>query len=290
MSDEKVALLRCVRRRGRGVPHRGAARGSALLLLDRRAPRARDAGRVPPRPVLQRRRTRSRTSRPPAPRSGDQTAGRVTHFVAGVGTGGTITGVGRCAEGAEPRRADRRRRPVGLGVLGRHRPAVSHRRRRRRLLADHLRSAASSTGSSRSATPTRSSPRGASRSEEGLLIGGSGGTAVHAALEIARPLGPDAVVVVLLPDSGRSYLSKIFDDQWMFDMGFLRGEGLVAGDVLAAKGRRLPDLVLVHARRTGARRDHGDARDRRVAGRRERHEGAAARGEGGRRARSASSS
>ena len=82
--------------------------------------------------------------------------------------------------------------------------------------------------------------------EEGLLIGGSGGTAVHAALEIARPLGADAVVVVLLPDSGRSYLSKIFDDQWMFDMGFLRGDGLVAGDVLAAKGKgRLPDLVLV---------------------------------------------
>ena len=56
----------------------------------------------------------------------------------------------------------------------------------------------------------------------------------------------DAVVVVLLPDSGRSYSSKIFDDQWMFDMGFLRGDGLVAGDVLAAKGKgRLPDLVLV---------------------------------------------
>ena len=81
--------------------------------------------------------------------------------------------------------------------------------------------------------------------EEGLLIGGSGGTAVHAALEIARPLGADAVVVVLLPDSGRSYLTKIFDDQWMFDMGFLRGEGPVAGDVLAAKGPGLPDLVLV---------------------------------------------
>jgi cystathionine beta-synthase len=81
--------------------------------------------------------------------------------------------------------------------------------------------------------------------EEGLLIGGSGGTAVCAALEIARPLGPDAVVVVLLPDSGRGYLSKIFDDQWMFDMGFLRGEGPVAGDVLAAKGPGLPDLVLV---------------------------------------------
>jgi cystathionine beta-synthase len=81
--------------------------------------------------------------------------------------------------------------------------------------------------------------------EEGLLIGGSCGTAVHAALEVARDLGPDDVVVVLLPDSGRSYLSKIFDDEWMFDMGFLRAEGTVVGDVLAAKRGELPDLVLV---------------------------------------------
>ena len=73
--------------------------------------------------------------------------------------------------------------------------------------------------------------------EEGLLIGGSGGTAVHAALEVARPLGADAVVVVLLPDSGRSYLSKIFDDQWMFDMGFLRGDGPGRGRRARGEGR-----------------------------------------------------
>src|SRR5262249_19120633 len=58
-------------------------------------------------------------------------------------------------------------------------------------------------------------------------------------------LGPDDVVVVLIPDSGRSYLSKIFDDQWMFDMGFLRAEGPIAGDVLRAKGDNLPSFVLV---------------------------------------------
>ena len=220
-----------------------------------------------------------------------QTDGRITHFVAGIGTGGTITGVGALPEGAEPRRADRRRRPVGLGVLGRHRPAVSRRRRRRGLLADDLRPVARRPRRSRSATPTRSSPRAASRSEEGLLIGGSGGTAVHAALEVARALGPDAVVVVLLPDSGRSYLSKIFDDQWMFDMGFLRGRGPGRRRRARGEGRRdCPTLVLDHARRAGARRDHADARDRRVAARRERHEGAAARGQGGRRARCASSS
>ena len=74
--------------------------------------------------------------------------------------------------------------------------------------------------------------------EEGLLIGGSCGTAVHAALVVGDELGPDAVVVVLVPDSGRSYLSKIFDDQWMIDFGFLRcGDGPCAGDVLARQGR-----------------------------------------------------
>jgi cystathionine beta-synthase len=82
--------------------------------------------------------------------------------------------------------------------------------------------------------------------EEGLLIGGSCGTAVHAALVVGEELGPEAVVVVLVPDSGRNYLSKIFDDQWMIDFGFLRcGDSPCAGDVLAAKDRRVPDLVLI---------------------------------------------
>ena len=57
--------------------------------------------------------------------------------------------------------------------------------------------------------------------EEGILIGGSGGTAVVAALRVAAPLPADAVVVVLIPDSGRGYLSKIFNDTWMTDYGIL---------------------------------------------------------------------
>ena len=81
--------------------------------------------------------------------------------------------------------------------------------------------------------------------EEGLLIGGSCGTAVHAALVVGRELGPEAVVVVLLPDSGRNYLSKIFDDDWMVRFGFLGTTGPTAGDVLAAKDHAIPDLVLI---------------------------------------------
>ena len=83
--------------------------------------------------------------------------------------------------------------------------------------------------------------------EEGILIGGSGGTAVWAALEVGRELGPDAVVVVLLPDSGRGYLSKLYNDEWMADFGFLaRRRPAPSGDVLARKRDRSPDLVHVH--------------------------------------------
>jgi cystathionine beta-synthase len=81
--------------------------------------------------------------------------------------------------------------------------------------------------------------------EEGLLIGGSGGTAVHAALAVARDADPNDIVVVLIPDSGRGYLSKIYSDEWMFHMGFLRADGPVAGDVLLAKGTTMSPLVLI---------------------------------------------
>ena len=175
----------------------------------------------------------------------EQTRGRVTHFVAGIGTGGTITGVGRALKSRNPSVEIVGADPSGSvysGGTGRPYlvegvgedfwPATFDR-----TVVDRV---VEVTDADSFLTARRVTH------EEGLHIGGSGGTAVHAALEIARPLGADAVVVVLLPDSGRSYLSKIFDDQWMFDMGFLRGDGLVAGDVLAAKGKgRLPDLVLV---------------------------------------------
>jgi cystathionine beta-synthase len=82
--------------------------------------------------------------------------------------------------------------------------------------------------------------------EEGILIGGSGGTAVWAALHVGRDLGPDAVVVVLIPDSGRGYLSKLYNDEWMADYGFLRSTGLTVGDALARKGGDVPALVHVH--------------------------------------------
>ena len=80
--------------------------------------------------------------------------------------------------------------------------------------------------------------------EEGLLAGGSSGTAVVAANRAARALPAEAIMVVLLPDNGRGYLTKIFNDEWMRTNGFLGEAGLAStvGDVVRAKGE-LPKLI-----------------------------------------------
>lgn len=189
------------------------------------------------------------------------TDGRVTHFVAGVGTGGTITGTGRFLKDAS---ADR---SPGLGgrvhVVGAD-PAGSiySGGDGRPYLVEGV-GEDFWPGAFDPAVPdeiiavtdadsfemTRRLAR-----EEGLLVGGSCGMAVVAALRLARRLqdqDPDAaaqaVIVVLLPDGGRGYLSKIFSDPWMRSYGFLHAaSGAVVGDVLRGKSGALPDLVHVH--------------------------------------------
>jgi cystathionine beta-synthase len=79
-----------------------------------------------------------------------------------------------------------------------------------------------------------------------MLVGGSAGLAIHAALVLGRELGSDDVVVVLLPDSGRGYLSKVFNDDWLADFGFLHAGGQTVGDVLERKTGPIPALVHVH--------------------------------------------
>jgi cystathionine beta-synthase len=92
--------------------------------------------------------------------------------------------------------------------------------------------------------------------EEGLLVGGSSGMAVHAAVQLAEELagteeGRDAVIVVLLPDSGRGYLAKVFSDEWLGRFGFLAARGgTTVGEVLRGKDGRLPDLVHTHPQET----------------------------------------
>jgi cystathionine beta-synthase len=243
MSDEKVALLRSY---GADVvvcptavpPEDPRSYYSTAERLVRETPGAfrPDQYSNPANPLAHERTT--------GPEIWRQTAGRVTHFVAGIGTGGTITGVARALKAKNPAVQIIGADPSGSVYSGgTGRPYLVE-------------------GVGEDFWPTTFDPTLVDRvievsdaesfltarrvtQEEGLLIGGSCGTAVHAALMVARDLSPDDVVVVLLPDSGRSYLSKIFDDGWMFDMGFLRAEGTVVGDVLAAKGGKLPDLVLI---------------------------------------------
>ena len=174
-----------------------------------------------------------------------QTAGRITHFVAGVGTGGTITGVARYLKaqnpaiqviGADPEGSvysGGTGRPYlveGIGEdfwPGTYDPSV----------IDRVIAVSDSDSFLTARRVTR---------EEGILVGGSAGTAVWAALKVGRELGPSAVIVVLIPDSGRGYLSKLYDEKWLADFGFIRSRGHTVGDVLARKGGRIPALVHVH--------------------------------------------
>jgi cystathionine beta-synthase len=84
--------------------------------------------------------------------------------------------------------------------------------------------------------------------EEGLLVGGSCGTAAWAALEVARDYGADTTIVVLLPDTGRNYLSKVYNDDWMREYGFLeRPRAMRVVDVIGSKGTATPTLVTIDA-------------------------------------------
>jgi len=174
-----------------------------------------------------------------------QTAGRITHFVAGIGTGGTITGVSRYLKSVNPAVQIVGADPQGSVYSGgTGRPYLVEG-----IGEDFWPTAYDPTAVDRvvavSDRDSFSTARSVTR-EEGILVGGSAGTAIWAAIEIARPLGPDEVVVVLIPDSGRGYLSKLYNDAWMADFGFLRAGGQSVADVLASKGRQLPPLVHVH--------------------------------------------
>ncbi|BBY05326.1 cystathionine beta-synthase [Mycobacterium noviomagense] len=184
------------------------------------------------------------------------TDGKVTHFVAGIGTGGTISGAGRYLKdvsggavrviGADPEGSvysGGSGRPYLVEGVGEdfwpaaYDPSVPDE-----VIA---------VSDADSFEMTRRLAR-----EEAMLVGGSCGMAVVAALKVAEEAGPDALIVVLLPDGGRGYMSKIFNDAWMSSYGFLRSrldgsvEQPTVGDVLRGKSGALPDLVHTHPSET----------------------------------------
>jgi cystathionine beta-synthase len=183
-----------------------------------------------------------------------QTRGRITHFVAGIGTGGTISGTGRYLKEV----SDGRVRVVGVDPEGSVYSGGTGRpylvegvgedfwpRTYDREICDEV----VPVSDTDSFTMTRRLAR-----EEGLLLGGSCGMAVVGALQVACHAGPDSVVVVLLPDGGRGYLGKVFNDAWMASYGFLPPDssGATVADVLRGKDGALPKLVHTHPNETVA--------------------------------------
>jgi cystathionine beta-synthase len=175
----------------------------------------------------------------------EQTAGRITHFVSGMGTGGTISGTARYLKeknpgivvvGADPEGSiysgdtPKSYKVEGIGMS--YLPQTVDMR-----VIDKILRITDKESFLMARRITR---------EEGLLVGGSSGTAVAAAIRIAKDLPPEAIMVVVMPDSGRGYMSKIFNDEWMHANGFLEDDRRkdTVGDVLRTK-EPLPPMITV---------------------------------------------
>ncbi|MFZ2963843.1 MAG: cystathionine beta-synthase [Rhodoglobus sp.] len=175
------------------------------------------------------------------------TDGRVTHFVAGVGTGGTISGVGRYLKevsngavriiGADPEGSvysGGTGRPYLVEGVGEDFWPTAYDAS----VVDEI----IASSDAESFDLTRRLAR-----EEGLLVGGSSGLAVSVGLKAARELGKDDIMVILLPDGGRGYLGKVFSDKWMRSYGFLpASEDRTVADMVGTKNPDLAGLVHVH--------------------------------------------
>jgi cystathionine beta-synthase len=185
----------------------------------------------------------------------NDTDGQVTHLVSGIGTGGTITGAGRYLRDVSADRAGGRVRIIGADPEGSVYSGGTGRPYLVEGVGEDFWPAAYdpsvvdqviAVSDAESFEMTRRLAR-----EEGLLVGGSCGMAVVAALRAAKDLPESAVVVVILPDSGRGYLSKIFNDDWMSSYGFLHREGEhTVGEVLRSKSGEMPALVHTHPSET----------------------------------------
>ncbi len=174
----------------------------------------------------------------------EQTEGRIDVFVAGMGTGGTISGVAKFLKERKPEVHIVGADPEGSlysgpiapykveGVGEDFMPGTMNIE-----IVDQI----VQVTDKQSFVAARRLAR-----EEGILVGGSSGMALHAAIEVARDRGPDDVIVVLFPDTGRNYLSKFFSDEWMRQNGFMARLGAIRiREVLAEHAPGMPPLVTV---------------------------------------------
>ena len=182
----------------------------------------------------------------------EQTGGEIDALVISVGTGGTISGVGRYFKEHKP----------DVLIVGADPEGSVYTAHDERDVHPYL-----VEGIGKDTWPKTMNPevvdewiRVSDRDsfltarrlarEEGLLVGGSGGTTVWAALEVAKRFGPDATILSMIPDSGRSYMSKFYDDNWMLEHGFVERQAALptVDELLRAKhGGELPELVTIAA-------------------------------------------
>jgi cystathionine beta-synthase len=182
----------------------------------------------------------------------EQTGGKITHFVTGAGTGGTISGAGKYLKEKNPKVRVIAGDPIGS--------LYTHYHRTRALGEGHPYKVEGIGGDKIPTTvwfdwidefrqvPDRTSFSMARRlaREEGILVGGSAGLNVWLALEVARELdSPDAMVVTVLCDTGERYLSKIFSDEWMQENQMLEAPRTTVEQLLERRPSNAPALVSV---------------------------------------------
>ncbi len=173
-----------------------------------------------------------------------QTGGKITHLVASIGTGGTICGIARYLKSQNPNIEVIGADPAGSVYSGGNgRPYLVEGvgedffpNNYDQSLIDRVVPVKDSDAFHTSRRLTR---------EEGLFVGGSAGMAMHAALQLAQEAAPEAMIVTVLPDSGRGYTSKFYNDDWMADHGFLHTTGPLTASVLELKAESLPEIITV---------------------------------------------